>query len=95
MSRRRLLAALDSAARELGAGGVCPTCLGPSPDGKGCVLLEAGEELGTCKDCGEYIDSEGRTVGRLSDGVVILSTIVLENGPAPPRERAGAEAAQP
>ena len=95
MSRRRLLAALDSAARELGAGGVCPTCLGPSPEGKGFVLLEAGEELGACKDCGEPVDSEGKTVGRLTDGQVVLSLVILENGPAPPRERADAEPPHP
>ena len=82
-------------ARELGAGGVCPTCLGPSPDGRGCILLEASEELGTCRDCGEPVDSEGKTVGSLTDGVVVLSTITLEDGPARPREGADAETPQP
>ena len=95
MRRRRLQAALDAVARELGAGEVCPTCLGPSPEGKGAILLNEGEELGACRTCGEPVDSEGKTVGRLSDSGVHLSVIMLHDGPAPPREGADAEAVHP
>ena len=65
----------------------CDLCLGPSPGPMGTVILQEGEDLPTCIECGRPTDAGGRTVvGIGPDGEPRLLVIVetgVEETPEP------------
>jgi hypothetical protein len=64
-----LLRRLEALERRLGTREPrCEACGGPG--GVGVVLLEEGDELGECEECGAAT-WEGRTVGRFTTVVVL------------------------
>jgi hypothetical protein len=40
----------------------CDLCGGPSPDGRRVIVLDEGEELANCQECGHYVDKDGKTL---------------------------------
>ena len=59
----------------------CLVCGGPSRDAAGICLIEAGEVLPECAECGEPVNAEGRTLVRLTNGQPDLVVIVLDPCP--------------
>lgn len=56
----------------------CDTCHGPDPNVTGMVLLNDGETLEDCVECGHPIDAKGHTVVRReADGRAFVSVITL------------------
>lgn len=71
----------------------CIVCEGPSRDAVGVCLVEAGEEVPLCHECGEPVNEEGKTLVRLTkhnqpDLVILIldpcEDITEGNEPEPP-----------
>lgn len=60
----------------------CERCGGPSPRVSGCIILNDGDVLRTCVECGRPVDEDGKThVVLWPNGREHVSIIELRDGP--------------
>ena len=93
---QRSLLGEDAFAQEYGAEFIgrddepCPVCKGPSALVEGCIVIEEGEEVPTCRECGGAVNADGHTVVGLGiDGQPILLVIEecgYDGSDAPPMD---------
>ena len=86
MTLRSRISALEKRAAELHVKDPCATCEEPGRAPPPGLVLEPGEDevIGTCPDCGEPVDGQGRALGiDVGNGHRFVMTPIILRGPIP------------